>query len=81
MDDEIENGKIINQMIPEAIANSKMHAKEIKKRIKLNGIFSEFENKASNELNFFLDESNRRYTKTKCGINLNTLIASTRKNV
>ena len=79
MDDEIENQKIINQMIPEAISDSKIHAKEIKKRIKLNGIFSEFENKASNELNFFLDESNRRYTKSKCGINLNTLIASTRK--
>lgn len=79
MDDEIENGKIINKMIPKAIGDSKIHAKEIKKRIKLNEIFSEFENKASNELNFFLDESNRRYTKSKCGINLNTLIASTRK--
>jgi hypothetical protein len=73
------NEKIINEMVPQAIANSTNYTKEFKKRMKLNGIFSEFENKASNELNFFIEESNRRYTKSKCGINLNTLIASTRK--
>ena len=79
MEETIENAKIINEMIPEAIADSKSHSKEMKSRIKLNNIFSEFENKASNGLNFFLDESNRRYTKSKCGINLKTLIAGTRK--
>ena len=79
MEDIVNNGKIINEMIPEAISNSTNYTKEFKKRMKLNGIFSEFENKASNELNFFIEESNRRYTKSKCGINLNTLIASTRK--
>ena len=78
-EDIIENGKVINEMIPKAIDESKVHAKEMKKKIKLNEIFSEFENKASNEFNFYLDESNRRYTKSKCGINLNTLIASTRR--
>ena len=80
MEEEIiENGKIINKMIPEAIEDSTNYSKEIKKRMKLNNIFSEFENKATNDLNFFIDESNRRYTKSKCGINLNSLISSTRK--
>ena len=49
MEEEIENGKIINQMVPEAVSESQNYAKEIKKRIKLNGIFSEFENKASHD--------------------------------
>ena len=79
MDEDFENRKIINEMIPEAITDSKTYSKEIKKRMKLNNIFSEFENKATNDLNFYIDESNRRYTKSKCGINLNTLISSTRK--
>ena len=80
MEEEIiEDGKIINKMIPEAIQDSTNYSKEIKKRMKLNNIFSEFENKATNDLNFFIDESNRRYTKSKCGINLNSLISSTRK--
>ena len=79
MEEEIDNGKIINQLVPEAVSQSQNYAKEIKKRIKLNGIFLEFENKASHELNFYLDESNRRYSKSKCGINLKSLIASTRK--
>lgn len=79
MEEELENGKIINKMIPETIDDSKLYSKEIKKRIKLNSVFSEFETKATNDLNFYIDESNRRYTKSKCGINLNTLISSTRK--
>ena len=79
MEEVIENGKIINKMIPKAINESKVHEKEIKKKLKLNEIFSEFENKATNEFNFYLDESNRRYTKSKCGINLKSLIASTRR--
>ena len=79
MEEVIENGKIINKMIPKAINESKVHEKEIKKKLKLNEIFSEFENKATNEFNFYLDESNRRYTKSKCGINLKSLIAGTRR--
>ena len=79
MEEVIENGKIINKMIPKAINESKVYEKEIKKKLKLNEIFSEFENKATNEFNFYLDESNRRYTKSKCGINLKSLIASTRR--
>ena len=71
--------KIINETIPQAIADSNLYRKEIKKRMKLNSIFSEFDNKASNNLNFFIDESNWRYAKSKCGLNLNSLISATRK--
>ena len=71
--------KIINETIPQAIADSNLYRKEIKKRMKLNSIFLEFDNKASNNLNFFIDESNWRYAKSKSGLNLNSLISSTRK--
>ena len=79
MEEVDENDKIINETIPQAIADSNLYRKEIKKRMKLNSIFSEFDNKASDNLNFFIDESNWRYTKSKCGLNLNSLISATRK--
>ena len=73
-----ENSKIINETIPQVIADSNLYTKEFKKRMKLNGIFSEFENKASKQLNFYIDESNRRYNKSKFGINLSSSISATR---
>ena len=79
MESAIEKGKIINKKIPEVLDYSSQHKKEMKKLIKLNYIFSEFENKASKDLNFYIDESNRRYSKSKCGIKLSGLISSTRK--
>ena len=79
METNIENGKIINEKIPEVIGYSDQYKKEMKKLLRLNNIFSEFENKASKELNFFIDESNRRYSMSKCGINIKGLISSTRK--
>ena len=71
--------KIINETIPQAITDSNLYRKEIKKRMKLNSIFSEFDNKAYHDLNFFIDESNWRYSKSKGGLNLNSLISGTRK--
>ena len=71
--------KIINETIPQAITDSNLYRKEIKKRMKLNSIFSEFDNKAYHDLNFFIDESNWRYSKSKGGLNLNSLISATRK--
>ena len=71
--------KIINESIPQAITDSNLYRKEIKKRMKLNSIFSEFDNKAYHDLNFFIDESNWRYSKSKGGLNLNSLISATRK--
>ena len=79
MEEVDEKDKIINETIPQAITDSNLYRKEIKKRMKLNSIFSEFDNKASNDLNFYIDESNWRYTKSKCGLNLNSLISATRK--
>ena len=79
MDPNIENGIIINQKIPEVLEYSDQYKKEMRKLLRLNNIFSEFENKASKDLNFFIEESNRRYSKSKCGINLKGLISSTRK--
>ena len=71
--------KIINETIPQAITDSNLYRKEIKKRMKLNSIFSEFDSKAYNDLNFYIDESNWRYSKSKGGLNLNSLISATRK--
>ena len=79
METILENGKIINKKIPEVIEYSDQYKKEMKKLMRLNNIFSEFENKATRDLDFFIDESNRRYSKSKCGINLKALISSTRK--
>ena len=79
MESIIEKGKVINKKIPEVIDYSGQYKKEMKKIIKLNSIFSEFENKASKDLNFYIEESNRRYSKSKCGINLSGLISSSRK--
>jgi hypothetical protein len=79
MEKHLENGKIINKKIPEVLEYSDQHRKEMKKLIRLNNIFSEFENKASKEFNFFIDESNRRYSQSKYGADLNGVISSTRK--
>ena len=81
-DKDIKESKIINLLIPEAIKeNNKVH-KEVKNRIKLNKIFNEFENKASNELNYFINLSTQRYNSLKNGHhNLKNLILnSKRKN-
>ena len=79
MEVKIENGKIINEKIPEVLDYSDQYKKEMKKSMRLNNIFSEFENKASKDFNFFIDESNRRYSKLKCGINLKGAVSATRK--
>ena len=53
METKIENGKIINKKVPEVIEFSNQYKKEMKKLLRLNNVFSEFENKATKELNFF----------------------------
>ena len=79
METNIANGRVINKKIPEVLEYSNQYKKEMRKLLRLNNIFSEFENKATKDLNFFIDESNRRYSLSKCGINLKALISSTRK--
>ena len=80
--DIVNKSKALNILIPKLIDKSNNLTKEIKSRIKLNKIFSEFENKASNNLNYFITASNRRYTNTKLGNDLDTILYNTRiKNI
>jgi hypothetical protein len=50
----------------------------MKSRIKLNKIFSEFENRATNKLNYFITNSVKRYTCTKFGNDLDSYLLNTR---
>ena len=59
--DIVNKSKALNILIPRLITKSNNLTKEIKNRIKLNKIFSEFENKASNNLNYFITASNQIY--------------------
>ena len=80
--DIVNKSKALNILIPRLINKSNNLTKEIKSRIKLNKIFSEFENKASNNFNYFITVSNKRYTNSKLGNDLDTIIRATRaKNV
>ena len=78
----VNKSRALNILIPQLISKSNNLTKEIKNRIKLNKIFSEFENKASNNFNYFISSSNQRYTNSKLGNNLDLIINSTRaKNI
>jgi len=80
--DLINKSRALNILIPQLIKKSNNLTKEIKNRIKLNKIFSEFETKASNSFNYFIISSNQRYTNSKLGNNLESIINSTRaKNI
>ena len=80
--DIVNKSKALNILIPTLISKSNNMTKEIKNRIKLNKIFSEFENKASNNLNYFITASKQRYTNSKLGNDLDTIISTTRaKNI
>ena len=80
--DIVNTSKALNILIPKLINKSNNLTKEIKNRIKLNKIFTEFENKASNNFNYFISASNQRYTNTKLGNDLDNIISTTRiKNI
>ena len=80
--DIVNKSKALNILIPRLINKSNNLTKEIKNRIKLNKIFSEFENKASNNFNYFITASNQRYANSKLGNDLDSIISSTRtKNI
>lgn len=63
----IETDKKINTLIPSLLKQSKSISKELKTRIKANSIFNEFEKKAQNEFNFYINDSNKRYVNAKRG--------------
>ena len=75
----IKQSRIINQLIPEAINQNNEINKEMKKRLRLNRIFNEFENKASNGLNYFINLSSQRYNSLRNGHSLKNLIISSRQ--
>lgn len=76
---DIKKSKIINLLIPEAIVRNNEMKKEIRRRIRLNKIFNEFENKASNGLNNFINISSQRYNSLKNGHSLNNLLINSKK--
>ena len=63
----IETDRKLNTLIPSLLKQSKSISKELKIRIKANSIFHEFEKKAQNEFNFYINDSNKRYINAKRG--------------
>ena len=72
--ENIEKNQAINILVPRLIDKTEHLQNEIKTRILLNKIFSEFENKASNKLNYFITNSFKRYNCTKLGNNINNFL-------
>ena len=68
----------MNILDPCLINKNELLTKEIKTRIKLNKIFSEFESKASRKLNYFIQNSSKRYNCTKYGNDLNIFLLKNR---
>ena len=80
--DDIEKNQAINILVPKLIDKTEHLQKEIKTRLLLNKIFSQFENKASNKLNHFITNSKKRYNCSKLGNNLNIFLSeSQRENI
>ena len=77
--ENIEKNQAINILVPRLIDKTEHLQNEIKTRILLNKIFSEFENKASNKLNYFITNSFKRYNCTKLGNNINTFLTEREK--
>ena len=76
--DMVNKSKALNILIPRLITKSNNLTNELRSRMRLNKIFSEFENKASNNLNYFITASKRRYTGSKLGNDLDSIINKTR---
>ena len=69
----------IISLVPKLISNSKGLSTELKNRIKSNHIFSEFELKASNQLNFFIKESEKRHLGSKYGTKIDYILNASKK--
>ena len=77
---DIEKNRAINILVPRLIDKTKNLQKEIKSRILLNKIFSEFENEASNKLNYFIKNSRKRYNCGKFGNNIDSFLSETERD-
>jgi len=71
--------KDFNKLVPRLIEKSEDLSKEMKYRIKLNHIFSEFEAKSGSQFNFFIKESEKRYLGSKCGTKIEYLLNRSNK--
>ena len=69
----------LNKLVPKLIEKSEDLSNEIKYRIKLNHIFSEFEAKSCNQFNFFIKESEKRYLGSKYGSKIENLLNMSNK--
>ena len=79
---DIEKNRAINLLVPRLINKTENLQKEIKTRLLLNKIFSDFENKVTNKLNYFIKNSRKRYDCGKFGNNLDTFLSETeRENI
>ena len=74
MEENSMKHKKINKLIPQLLQQSNKYKKVFKDKNKINNIFTEFELKSSNKLNFFIKESISRYKNMRLGNNLNKLI-------
>ena len=70
----IETDRKINRLIPKLLKKNKDYTKEIKARLRISSIFNEFERKAHNDFDFFINDSNKRYIKAKNGKNIENFI-------
>ena len=77
---DIEKNRAINILVPRLIDKTKNLQKEIKTRILLNKIFSKFDNKASNKLNYFIKNSRKRYNCGKFGNNIDSFLSETERD-
>ena len=74
----VKKRKNINLLVPEFISTSKSLSQEIKTRMRLHSLLSELDLKSSNELNFFINESNRRRLDSKFGIKVQKLLMNSK---
>ena len=79
MDSKTSRESNIISLVPKLIRNSKGLTTELKNRIKSNHIFSEFELKASNQLNFFIKESEKRHLGSKYGTKIDYILNASKK--
>ena len=69
----------LNVLVPRLIEESKKMTNEMKNRIRVNSIFSEFENKANDQFHFFINESAKRYKGSKSGFKIDDILLNSRK--
>lgn len=75
----MSDAKFYNSIIPKLIQTSKTYTERLKKRIKIRALFSDFENKASNQFNDYVKESSNRYKEMKSGNSLGQYLSKSKE--